>query len=234
MKSTALRTIATLALATYFAAAIPAHAEIRSQSKELIVMEPSDLPEAAQVPGNSFFLHADSIGNTYLYIEQQQGERLIILDVSDPAKIKLVSSTPLTGPGAFDFVRPLDGAGELIRFRDGKGVAVLDLHKAKQPSLHMVPALADPGQTVALGETGFLGVDEPYNYIRAVPVDFQVVDISTPSNPALLTTVKQVKHHLTKDNTGTTFLLGSGGLTVVRRVSVENGYKLQQTEEDRN
>ena len=86
----------------------------------------------------------------------------------------------------------------------------------------------DPGQTQPLGETGFLGVDEPYNHVRATPRDDQVVDISTPSDPVLLITVKQVKHQVANSDMGTTFLLGSDGLTVVRRISVENDYATHQ------
>jgi hypothetical protein len=201
------------------------HAEIRSKSQGLIVVQPRDLPEVAQMPGNSLFLHSDGSGETYLYIEQQQGARLTIFDVTDPGKIKLVESIKLTVPGAFDFVRSLDGHGELVRFRDNKGVAVLDLHKVKAPSLRMISTLSDSGSTESLGETGFLMVNEPYNYVRATPRDYQVVDISLPSEPVLLATVKEVKHEVVKDDTGTTFLLGSEGLTVVRRTSVENDYK---------
>jgi hypothetical protein len=201
------------------------HAEIRSKSQGLIVVQPRDLPEVAQMPGNSLFLHSDGSGETYLYIEQQQGARLTIFDVTDPGKIKLVESITLTVPGTFDFVRPLDGHGELVRFRDNKGVALLDLHKVKAPSLRIISGLSEPGSTESLGETGFLMVNEPYNYVRATPRDYQVVDISLPSEPALLATVKEVKHEVVKDDTGTTFLLGSEGLTVVRRISVENDYK---------
>ena len=204
---------------------MPLQAEIRSKSHELIVVEPRNLPEQAQLPGNSFFLHADDEGDTYLYIEQQQGARLSVFNVTDPGKIKLVSSTTQTVPGAFDFVRPLDGRAEFIRFRDDKGVAVLDLRKPKAPALKAVNAFSNSGPTEALGESGFLMVDEPYNYTRAVPRDYQVVDISSPSDPVLLTTVKQVKHKVINNETGTTFLLGSEGLTVVRRISVENDYK---------
>jgi len=200
-------------------------AEIRSKSQELIVVQPHDLPEAAQTPGHSLFLYSDGSGGTYLYIEQLQGARITIFDVTDPSKIKLVGSIPLTVSGAFDFVRPLDGHGELVRFRDNKGVAVLDLHKAKAPSLRMISGLSDSGSTQPLGETGFLIVNEPYNYVRATPRDYQVVDISSPSEPVLLATVKEVRHELVNSDTGTTFLLGSEGLTVVRRTSVENDYK---------
>lgn len=204
------------------------HAQLRSKSGEIVVMEPQNLPEAAQIGGNSLFLHATNTGSFYLYVEQQSGARLAVFDVTNPAHVKTVSVTPLDVAGPFDFVRPLDGSAELVRFRDGKGVAVLDLHKAGHPTLRMVSALLDPGQTQPLGETGFLAVNEPYNYVRATPRDYQVVDISTPDNPVLLTTVKQVKHQVANNETGTTFLLGSDGLTVVRRMSVENDYAIHQ------
>ncbi|WP_158792827.1 hypothetical protein [Granulicella sp. L60] len=203
-------------------------AEIHSTSKEIVVMDPHDLPEQAKLPGNSLFLHSDDAGSTYLFVEQQQGARLSVFDVTDPARIKMVSTTALNVSGAFDFIRPLDGRAELVRFRDGKGVAVLDLHKPSKPALHMVDALADLGLTQPLGESGFLAVNEPYDYVRATPRDFQVVDISIPSDPKLLATVKQVKHRVVNEDTGTTFLLGSDGLTVVRRLSVEYDYKVRQ------
>ena len=213
---------------------LPLQAAIRSKSNELIVLQPHDLPEQAQAPGNSFFLYQDNEGDTYLYIEQQQGARLVVFNVSDPAKIKMVSSTVLKVPGAFDFVRPLDGRAEMIRFRDSKGVAVLDLRKAKAPAVKMVDALGEPGETEALGETAFLMVNEPHDYVRATPRDYQIVDISSPSEPALLATVKQVKHKIVNSDTGTTFLLGRDGLTVVRRTSVEQDYKTHLMQQESN
>lgn len=229
MNTTLIRQFATAAL-TLAATVLPVagHAQLRSKSGEIVVMEPQNLPEAAQIGGNSFFLHSTDSGSFYLYVEQQSGARLAVFDVTNPAHVKTVSVTPLQVSGPFDFVRPLDGSAELIRFRDGKGVAVLDMHKASHPTLHIVSALLDPGQTQPLGETGFLAVNEPYNYVRAVPRDFQVVDISTPDNPVLLTTVKQVKHQVANNDLGTTFLLGADGLTVVRRISVENDYATHQ------
>jgi hypothetical protein len=209
-------------------APIAANAELRSKSKEIVVMEPIDLPEQAQHPGNSLFLHADDAGSTYLYVEQEQGARLSIFDVTDPARIRAITSTQLNVPGAFDFIRPLDGRAELIRFRDGKSAAVLDLHNARKPTLRMVDTLVNLGVTQPLGESGFLAVDDPYEYVRAIPRDFEVIDISRASDPKLLATVKQVKHQVVNDETGTTFLLGSDGLTIVRRLSVESDYKVHQ------
>jgi hypothetical protein len=208
--------------------AVQAHAEVHSKSQELIVVQPKDLPEQAQTPGNSFFLYSDGAGSTYLYVEQQEGARLTAFDVTDPSQIKVVTSTPITGPGAFDFVRPLGAHGELVRFRDSKGVAILDLHKVKAPALHTINALSEGGATETLGESAFLMVNEPYNYVRATPRDYQVVDISSPAEPTLLATVAQVKHRLVKDDTGTTFLLGSEGLTVIRRPRIEEDHKIHQ------
>jgi hypothetical protein len=54
-----------------------------------------------------------------------------------------------------------------------------------------------------------------------------VVDIAA-SAPTQLATVKDVRHRVTNHETGTTFLLGPNGLTVVRRLSVENDYKVHQ------
>ncbi len=67
-----------------------------------------------------------------------------------------------------------------------------------------------------------------------LPRDYQVVDISTPADPALLATVKLVKHRVVNGDTGTTFLLGSEGLTVVRRISIENDYKTHQMQMNGN
>lgn len=191
-------------------------AEIRSKSKDIIVLEPKDLPEQAQNGGNSFFLFSDNDGSSYLFVEQQQGTRLTAFDVTDPSKIKCVSSINLNSPTTFDFVRPLGGRAELIRYRDDQGVAILDLHSPKKPIVKLISGLTKSGATESLGEASFVMINEPYNYVRAVPRDFQVIDISFPDEPVLLTTVKQVKHKVLRDETGTTFLLGSDGLTVIR------------------
>jgi len=215
-----------LAVAAAALATLPAKAEIRSKSKDLVVMEARDLPEQAQRPGNSLFLHSDDVGRTYLYVEQQQGARLSVFDVTDPARIKLVVSTPLAAYGAFDFVRPLGYSAELVYFRDSQKEAVLDLRKTNRPVLRMISAMTDLGPAESLGENGFLVRTQAHEYTPAVARDYQVIDVSG-SIPTQLATVNDVKHRVTNDYTGTTFLLGRDGLTVVRRLSVENDYKEQ-------
>jgi len=221
----------TLALGLFVAAEVlvtsPAKAEIHSKSKELIVMEARDLPEQAQAPGNSLFLHSDNGGSTYLYVEQQQGARLSVFDVTDPARIKLVTSTALVTNGAFDFVRPLGNNAELVHFRDGHRQAVLDLRKPRRPVFRIISMVTDLDEAEAVGESGLLVTGETYKYVAAVGRDVQVIDIAA-SAPTQLATVKDVRHRATNNETGTTFLLGPNGLTVVRRLSIESDYKVHQ------
>jgi hypothetical protein len=212
---------------------LPAEAEIHSKSKELVVMEARDLPEQAQTRGNSLFLNSDYAGNTYLYVEQRQGARLSVFDVTDPARIKLVVSTPLAAEGAFDFIRPLGDHAELVHFRDSQKEAVLDVRKAKKPVLRMLSDVTDLGPAETLGEGGLLVTNQIHQYVPAIARDYQVVDIAA-SNPTQLATVKEVKHRVTNDETGTTFLLGSDGLTVIRRLSAENDYKEHQLQTQGN
>ena len=226
----------TLALGLVAAAAVltsTAEAEIHSRSQELVVMEARDLPEQAQTPGNSFFLHSDNTGSTYLYVEQQRGARLSVFDVTNPAHIKLEVSTPMATEGAFDFVRPLGDQAELVYFRDSQKEAVLDLRKAQRPVFRVVSTATDLGQSETLGENGLLVTSQVHTYVPAIARDYQVIDIAA-SDPTQLVTVKDVKHRVTNDETGTTFLLGSNGLTVVRRLSVENNYKVSQMQMEGN
>jgi hypothetical protein len=219
-----------LALGLAVAAAVltsTANAEIHSKSKDLVVMEAHDLPEQAQVPGNSLFLHSNNEGSTYLYVEQQQGARLSVFDVTDPARIKLIVSTPLAAEGAFDFVRPLGNNAELVYFRNCQKEAVLDLRKAARPVLRVISTVTDLGLAETLGESGLLVTSQAHEYVPAVARDFQVIDIAS-SAPTQLATVKDVKHRVTNDETGTTFLLGNQGLTVVRRLSAEYDYQVHQ------
>lgn len=149
-----------------------ANAEIYSKSKQLVIMQARDLPEQAELPGNSLFLHSDSAGSTYLYVEQRQGAHLSVFDVTDPARIKLVVSTPLAAEGAFDFVRPLGDNAELVYFRDGQKEAVLDLRKAKRPSFRVIPTVADLGGAENLGASGLLVASQTHRYVSAVGLDY--------------------------------------------------------------
>jgi len=118
---------------------------------DLQIMDPE--PVSPSSLRSRYFIHA---GSTYLYVEQQQGARLTVFDVTDPSRIKTVSSTLLAVERPFNSFRPLDGRAKLTGFRDGKGVAVLDPRKASKPTVRMVSALINPGQMEPLGEAASL------------------------------------------------------------------------------
>lgn len=212
---------------------LPLQAEIKSRSGNQIVEEPSDLPEMAKTPGQALFLY-QADGATYLYVEQHDGARLAIYDVTDPAKIKSVASVPIKASGTFEFVRYLNDRTELVRFRESRQAAVLDLSNPKSPTLRSENALSQPGQTESLGQTGLVMINGHYRYVGSVPHDYRLMDVSNPEHPVPLATVKQVRHKLVDEETGTTYLLGSDGLTVVRRPRVEEDHKIEKIHEEWN
>jgi hypothetical protein len=204
-------------------------AQVMSHSKDIVVVLPASLPELAR-HGIAFQLYSGSgDGSCYLYIEQHQGEGLLVLNVTDPGHVILTKAVPLTVPGPFDFVRMVGTSAYLVRFRDGLGMGVLDLRKPKAPVLKMVNNLQVPGPTESLGDTAFLTVSGLPTGVSAISQDYQVVDTSNPAYPSLLFTVKQVSGEIARDETGTTFLLGADGLTIIRRPCVEEQYKMAQS-----
>ena len=209
-------------------------AEIKSRSGNQIVEQPADLPEMAKTPGQSLFLYKVADGETYLYVEQQNGARLAVFDVTDPAKIKAATSVPISAPGAFDFVRYLNDRTELVCFRDSGRRAELDLREPKSPILKTASSISEPGHTESLGQTGLVMINGHYRYVGGVAHDYNLVDVSNPAHPTPVATIKQVKHKVVNEETGTTYLLGSDGLTVIRRPRVEEDYKIEQIYEEWN
>jgi len=98
-------------------AQVSANAAITSRSRDIVVMLPRDLPDAAQLLGQSMDLHSFSDGTTYLYIEQQQVQRILVLDMTNLSKVKFIASVKLDIPAPFDFVRDLGGSAALIYYR---------------------------------------------------------------------------------------------------------------------
>lgn len=213
---------------------LPLQAEVKSRSGNQIIEEPSDLPEMARIPGQALFLYQSADGVTYLYVEQKDGARLAIYDVTDPAKIKGVDSVSLKASGTFEFVRYLNDRTELVRFRESRQAAVLDLSHPKNPTLKNVDDLSQPGQTETLGQTALVMINGHYRYVGSVPHDYRLMDVSNPEHPVPLATIKQVRHKLVDEETGATYLLGSDGLTVVRRPRVEEDHKIEKIHEEWN
>ena len=228
MNKKAITRIAELALAAVAVLTLTGHAEARNHPNKIILVRPEDLPELARVPGQAMLLHATGDGRTHLYIEQNHGARLAIFDVTDPAHVKEEGSAQVDAHGAFDFVSSLGDYAELVRFRNGQGEAVLNLHKAKVPTLTTIPGLDVQGSTERLGDDGLIAADQPDAQSDANDPNYQVVDLSNPLHPNPVADVKQVLEKITNDETGTTFLLTANGLYLIRRPAVEEEYEIHE------
>jgi hypothetical protein len=221
--------IAQLTFAAAAALTLSAYAEAKNHpSNKIIVVRPADLPELARVPGQAMLLHETGDGRTLLYVEQNHGARLAIFDVTDPARVKQQSAARLDAPGSFDFVSSLGDYAELIRFRNGQGEAVLDLHKVTLPTIKMVPGLKFQGPTQRLGDDGFIISNQASVQSEANTLDYQVVGTANTREPNPVYDVKQVREELTNEETGTTFLLAADGLYLIRRPAVEAEYEIHQ------
>jgi hypothetical protein len=214
MLSKYLRRVAIATVISGMAAGIA----LAAPSSNLIVVPPTKLPASARQSGDAMLLHETIDGTTLLYIEQNQGSRLAILDVTDPAHIKDAGSVEVDAPGPFDFVSSLGSRAELIRFRRDQGNAVLDLHKAKVPVLKTPQGLTLKGAAMPLGNDG-LTVSSRVGADSQVTQDYQVQVINTANSPELnlVPNVKGVREEITKYDTGTTFLLTNDGLLLIRR-----------------
>jgi hypothetical protein len=198
------------------------HASIASN---IVVVPPTKLPELARQTGEALMLHNTNDGRTFLYIEQDQGARLAIFDVSDPVDIKGEGSVQLGAAGPFDFVSSLGSEQELLKYRRGDEEAVLDIHKVRDPSLQPLQGLTLGGSVTRLGNDGFIDATAS----AAQPAgDYQIVETASARGLKRVFDVKHVRGEVSKSDTGTTFLLADDGLYVVRQPEVESDKKLRE------
>lgn len=198
-------------------------------SSSLIVVPPTDLPELARQTGEAMFLHNTIDGKTLLYIEQSHGAKLAIFDVTDPGHVKGAGLVQIDAPEPFDFVSALGDRAEIVRFRQGQGSAVLDLHKVNVPTLTKVQGLTLQGATMALGDDGFIVTSRAESDAQSAQAA-QVVVTASRSDLNHVFDISEVRQELTKHDTGTTFLLTQSGLYVVRRPIVERANELRERE----
>lgn len=226
-------TFKTVLMTAAFVVSVFAQAE--THSKTIVVETPADLPALAQADSAAMYLHNTNDGRTFLYVENRDGSKLSILDVTDPDSIKKVAQTSIAVPSSFDFVRTLSDSSELIHYRDGSGFAILNLKKYNRPALEEAPQFNHVGYVQRIGETALISTGTTNNintHTTAQKQKYVVMDISDSVRPRLLATVDGVEQQLSKPDTGTLFLLNSDGITVVRRLRVEEDHRtllMQQT-----
>jgi hypothetical protein len=221
--------IGKIVVAAIFVAATSVHANPKTRSKSIVIVTPSDLPEIAQRTSEAMYIRDTGGGRTLLYLEQDQGRTLAILDVSDPGAIRAVAQVSIAARSPYDFVEPLRDSAALIHYRDDSGFAVINFKKVKKPVLADEPQFQHPADAAPLGHDGLLLASATHPPAQADDPQYQVFDVSNPSNPTTLATVKGVRQRLERTETGTLFLLTNTGLTVIRRPSVERQYKLEST-----
>jgi len=192
-------------------------------SNNIVLVPPADLPVLARQSGEAMLLSDALDGRTFLYIEQDEGSRLAILDVTDPGHIKGAGSVQLDASGPFDFISPVGNQEELVRFRQSDEDAVLDLRK-KTPSLKAVQGLRLTGEVTLLGNGGFTVRGHAPKLQKAW--DYQVVDTANSQETKQVFDVQQVREELTRADTGTTFLLTEKGLYVIRRPAIETVHQV--------
>ena len=199
----------------------------RNQQSDIRVVPSSALPAAAQQASQDLLLHPGSFGTHYLYLEQNEGQRLVILDVTEPANIRLAATVDTGIAKAYDFVEMMGESFELIRFRDGSGSALLDLQKPTAPRVESVEwGAIEPVQK--LGDSGYLAVRlrTAAQPLPRAERDIQVVSAGVV--PHLVTAVDGVTRVTEMRETGTIFLLGRNGLTVIRRLDKEQQSAMEE------
>jgi hypothetical protein len=236
MKTERITRIAILTPMAVIALVITGYAQPRNHpsSDKIIVVGPADLPELARVTGQAMMLHGTMDGRTLLYIEQNHGARLAVLDVTEPAHVKAVGSARVNAPGSFDFISSLGADAVLVRFRNGDGEAILNLRKVKAPTLSMIQGLDSQGATEFLGDAVLVVAKRTTVQSDPSDTDYQVVDISNPLHPSPLPDINQVLEEITNYQTGTTFLLTSDGLYLIRQPALEAEFRTREQQMTRH
>jgi len=164
-------------------------------------------------------------GRTILYVEQKLGAQLAIFDVTDPSHVKSQGLVQLGTGGPFDFVSSLGSQREIVRFRQVQRGAVFDFPRATSPSLTLFRAPDWRGPIAPLGDAGFIvngeaSVGRELNGPQTLG-DYKVFDTARLDLDRVLD-VKQVRATISKQDTGTTFLLTGRGLYLIRQPAAES------------
>ena len=208
-----------LTLATILAALSVVSAGYANPSNEIVLVSPTNLPTLARQGGEAMFLHDTKDGRIFLYVEQHQGTQLAIFDVTDPARVKGEGSVQLDASGPFDFVADLGKRGELVRFREGQGEAVLDLRN--NPVLTKVQGVDTRDSTILLADYASRLTGQAFVPVAQGTRDYKIFQSGDSPSDDRVIEVRQVRQDVTNPDTGTTFLLAENGLYLIRRPALE-------------
>jgi hypothetical protein len=228
------QSISKILVAVVLAATIGVQAKATVRSKTTVVESPADLPELARGRSDAMFLHHTHDAQAILYLEQDRGRKLAILDVTDPANIKAVGQVSIAAPAVYDFVQYLGGSRTLIHYRDHSGYAVISFKNFKQPVLTPEPEYLHPSSVQTDGPNGLLLVSSNSPGAPARASEVEILSIANSSDSKPLATVQGVIQRVDRPETGTIFLLNDEGLTVVRCLPAELEHKTEEWQKDTN
>jgi hypothetical protein len=223
-----------IVVAAIFAAFVSPQSNATVRSKAIVVQFPSDLPELAQGRAEAMYLHHTGHAQAILYLEKEQGQKLAILDVTDPANIKAVGQVSIGASSTYDFVQYLGNAATLVRYRDHSGFAVISFKNYKQPVLTAEPSYLHPANAQPDGANGVLLVSANGPSAPSREPQYEVLSISGSSGAAPLATIQNVIQRVDRPQTGTIFLLNDQGVTVVRRLAAEREHQTEAWQKEEN
>jgi len=195
----------------------------------VLVEPPTALPEPAQLASQDMLLYSNHFTHAWLYLEQEHGARLLVLDVSEPSRIRLVASVRTGVEKPYDLIQAARKHCAIARFRDGSGEMLLNLSRPRAPHLTVMPAMFR-SSVVRDNPREYPGIE-----LRTVPRsvagrNLQVIDPGAV--PQLIATVSHVTRQAFRQETGTLFLLEDRGLTVVRNLSTEQAWELSFVDDE--
>lgn len=195
----------------------------KHHANNVVVMSPSDTSALAQGSSEAMYLRLTGDGETFLYVEANNGKALRVLDVTNPEKISRVAQVSLPARSAYDFALTTDN-GVLIRYRDGSGMAFLNFGNPNQPKLVTSAGYKNRSIHEKFHEAIVLtrAREIPDSYVS--DSTYEVFDDSASEGPKLVATVSGVIQELERRSTGTMFLLSQNGVTVVRQPEIEQEY----------
>jgi hypothetical protein len=198
-------------------------ASAKQTSKAVVVDSPSDLPPSAQRPSEAMYMRSFH-GRVVLYLEQDQGRKLAMLDVTDPQKIRAVGEVSIDAPSPFDFAQDLRDS-VLIHYRNHSGFAVINFKNYKEPLLKQEPDYLHPSSVQSNGSNTLLFVSSTASASQTAITQKEVVSVADPTDSKPVATIRGVFQRLDRPESGTIFLLNEQGLSVIRCIATEKDYE---------
>jgi len=214
---------------------VPIYAAVKLSSKTVAIESPDDISLLRQPHAEAMYLLDTNSGRTVLYIEQAEGKGLAALDVTDPGQIREIAEIKLSASSAFDFIHAINHDNVLIKYKDDSGSAILNFKHYQQPQFIALNQVQDIDEIEHLGmSTMLIREGGNANTHVADPRSYTLLDSSNPINPILLAKLTGVKEQLTKDDTGTRFLLNDKGITVIRDLTKEQERRIGRNAQSGN